>query len=164
MGLGSGKSAQLEPKVGLSSGKSAQLVLKPLWHLTNWYNWQNRRTKFLSIVKAWTSTNWQEWKWNKIYLNVSKSWKYPSFHLVDLEFKSVMCFEVTLTILCHRTKRTCIGYVQDKTDSNRRRTIDVSPVRSVTGFVHVIKFLTDLPKISGYRMDTTNAKLIENWH
>ena len=62
-----------------------------------------------------------------------------------------MCVEVSLTGLYIRKQN---GRVTDKTDSNRKRTTDVSLVRSITGFAHVQKVLMDLPNISGHGMDT----------
>ena len=51
----------------------------------------------------------------------------------------------------HRTKCT-----------KQIKTRDASPVRSITGFVHVQKCLTDLSNINIYRMDTPNAKRTKN--
>ena len=48
----------------------------------------------------------------------------------------------------------------DKTDSNWRKTIDVSPVRSVVGFELVQKCLTDLPNVNGIAMNMPNVKHI----
>ena len=45
----------------------------------------------------------------------------------------------------------------DKADSNRRRTIEVSPVQSVVGFGHVQKVLTNLPNVNGHETDLPNA-------
>ena len=80
-----------------------------------------------------------------------------------------MCLEVTLTRLYQKTNIACNGWVPDmdrtktdKTDSNQRRTVDISPVRSVTSFVHVQSSLMDLPNVNRHGTDTLNAKHIEN--
>ena len=52
----------------------------------------------------------------------------------------------------------------DKTDSNRRRTVSISLTRSVTGFGHVQKVLTDVPNVNGHGMDTPNDKCIRHGH
>ena len=47
------------------------------------------------------------------------------------------------------------------------QTGDISPVRTVAGFVHVQKLLTDLPNINRHKffgMDTPNVMHIENGH
>ena len=51
-----------------------------------------------------------------------------------------------------------------KRDSNQRRTGEVNLVLSVTGFVHVQKFLTDLPNVNRHQLDMLNVKHIENGH
>ena len=52
----------------------------------------------------------------------------------------------------------------DKADSNWIRTMDVSPVPYVTGFEHVKKCLTVLPKVNEHGMDTPNGRHIESGH
>ena len=52
----------------------------------------------------------------------------------------------------------------DKMDSNRRRTIDVSPVGFIRGFEHAKKCLMDLANVNGHGTDTENFKHIENGH
>ena len=86
-------------------------------------------------------------------------------HPVGLLFKSFMCVEFALIRLYQKTKRTFNGRVLDKTvkmDSNRRRTVDVSLVRFITGFVHAQKLLMVLPNVNRHGTDMPNAKYVEN--
>ena len=100
-----------------------------------------------------------------IYQNVSKSSQCALSHLVGLLSKSVMCIEVTLNqTIQEKIKWTSNGRVPDKidkADSNWRRTIDVSPVRSISGLVHVKKWPTLLPNVNRRRTYTPNVNHIE---
>ena len=78
-----------------------------------------------------------------------------------------MCVEVILTGLYQKTKWTRNEWVpdkMDKSDSNWRRTIDMSPVRSATRFVNVKKDSTGFAKVNGHGTDALNGKHIENGH
>ena len=62
-----------------------------------------------------------------IYQNALKLRKRTPFHPVNISFKSVLCVEVTLITLYQKTKWTHNGWIPEKADSNRRRTLYVSP-------------------------------------
>ena len=53
---------------------------------------------------------------------------------------------------------------RDKMDLSWRRTVDISPMRYVTGLVHVQTFLTDLPNVNGHGTDMPNVKCVVNGH
>ena len=59
-----------------------------------------------------------------------------------------------------KTKWTHNGWVPDKMDkmhSNRRRTVNISPVQSATGFVSVQNFLPELLNINRHATDKWNV-------
>ena len=55
------------------------------------------------------------------------------------------------------------GHVQDKTNKTNSnwRTIDVSPVRTVRGFMQIQKCLMDLLNVNGHRTDMPNVKKMD---
>ena len=63
--------------------------------------------------------------------------------------------------------RTITGQVQDKTekmDSNRRRPIDVRPVRYITGLLRVQNLLTDFANVKKHETVTLKLNSKVNGH